>query len=203
MLHNMMLSALIPPQYRARKLYRNVELYAPTIGHALLIEKACPEGIRSQEEFALAALILRNDFITAKHIICTGETSKLDLAAAPRTEAERLTLLNYLAEAWRAPSRFDEPQRGPKPIPHPAAKEFASTAALRLALRVASIPGIQHLLQTGSVFDLPIADAIALLIADDELHGAHYLSADTETRFLATTKDTKITKGAHCVRRRD
>lgn len=182
MLHPIMLSALIPPQFRKQWLYRNVKLYAPTIGHALLIEKLCPDGIRSAEEHAVAAIILRHSYATAAHRLCNGKTTNADHDDAPKDEAERLTLLNYIARAWRCPARFEEPQRGPKLIPNPAAKEFASTAALRLALRVASLPGVHHLIPC-PLLDLPIADAIALLIADDELHGAHYLSADTEARF--------------------
>ncbi|MGN0890128.1 MAG: hypothetical protein ACI4W7_00590 [Candidatus Spyradenecus sp.] len=182
MIHQIMLSVLIPPQFRKHWIYRDVKLYTPTIGHALLIDKLCPDGIRSPEEHAMAAIILRHSYATAAHILCNGKTTNADHDAAPKDEAERLSLLNYIALAWRAPARFEEPTRGPKPIPHHAAKEYASTAALRLALRVASLPGIRHLLPC-DLLDLPIPDAIALLIADDELHGAHYLSADTEARF--------------------
>ncbi|MGN0887195.1 MAG: hypothetical protein ACI4RT_09435 [Candidatus Spyradenecus sp.] len=182
MLHPIMLSALIPPQFRKQWLYRNVKLYAPTIGHALLIEKLCPDGIRSPEEHAMAAIILRHGYATSAHLICNGKTTNADHDAAPKDEAERAELLNYIERAWRTPARFDEPAHGlAKPAPHPAAKEFASTAALRLALRVASLPGIHHIIPC-DLLDLPIADALALLIADDELHGAHYLSADTEAR---------------------
>lgn len=179
MIHAIMRGLFAPTRLRRVTLYRGISFEAPAIGHQLLIERLCPDGLHAPEDFALVAAILYRPASRAERAIYKGLIPSVPLAVYPRNAAEQAALMAHLCKAWQAPPRFVE-QNAPIAATATACKEYASTSATRLLLRVASIRGVQHLL--GNLFELPIADALALIIADDELHGAHYLSADTEAR---------------------
>lgn len=177
MIHAMMRGLFAPTRLRRVTLYRGISFEAPAIGHQLLIERLCPDGLHAPDDYALVAAILYRSARRAERAIYKGRLPRVPRAIYPQNIAEQEALLAHLCKAWQAPPRFVEQNA---PIAAKACKEYASTSATRLLLRVASIRGVQPLL--GNFFELPIADALALIIADDELHGAHYLSAETEAR---------------------
>ncbi len=182
MLYSFMTHALLPACRRGRVLYRGITFPPVAIAHLRLVEVLFPGGAREPWELGVLAYLLSLSPAAARRAFLRGGAlpRRLVRRTAPRTEAERTALLAHLRSAWSAPPRFLDPAT---PTPAPADRELASSPALRLLLRAAAIPGVHHLLPPGTTLqDLPIQDAIALIVADEEVHGAHYLSADTAER---------------------
>lgn len=96
-------------------------------------------------------------------------------------EAVAAKVYAWFEEQSDFPARYiSEEERNRKP--NPSGHEFGSTPTLRLMLQVEKSVGWRAVTGLSDIRDLPRATAYALLIADNENHGSHYVSRDTETK---------------------
>lgn len=182
MIYDFMRLAGVPARVRKATVYRGVRLWPVCLGHLRLLDMVLPDGLHDVGDFALLACILAVPPSVAQRRILRGKLPTRTLRVAPRNDAERATLADYLRAAWRCPDRYRDSARTAKPK-GPHEREYASTAALRMMARVARIPGVAHLMGPRSLEEIPLSEALAWIVADDELEGAHYMSRDTDDRF--------------------
>lgn len=182
MLYDFIRFAGLPAKTRAVSLYRDVRLLPVCLGHLRLIDVALPSGLNTPGDYILLSCLLAVPPRRAKRLLTRGRLPLGWRRLAPRNADEMATLSGYLADAWKCPDRYREQTRG-RQTRGPHEREYASSSALRLMARLARVPGIGRLLAGQPLEDVPVQDALAWIVTDDELQGAHYMSADTDAHF--------------------
>lgn len=193
MIYDFVRLAGLPAKTRAATVYRDVRLWPICLGHLRLLDLVLPGGVTTQEDCALVASLLAVSPRIARRRILRGRLPASTRRFAPRDDEERAALLAYLAAAWKCPDRYREQSRHAA-TRGPHEREYASSAALRLMARLARIPGVTHLLEGHTLEDVPVQDALAWVVADDELNGAHYMSRDTDEKFSRKINARNVTK---------
>lgn len=180
-------SAAIPPARRAYRLRRGVALPPPTIGTLIVTEALC--DVESAIGAAEAGELLDPDLLALVAVLSWPWRKtrrymgrpRWGLHAwrtRPRTQAEAVAAIEWLLQATETPPRYRSAEEG-----KPSMLKPASSPAMRLALRVASLHGAPEALAgVECVLDLPARDAIAWLVAEDELAGAHFVDFETQKR---------------------
>ena len=179
-------SASVPPAKRGVRLGRRV-YPPPTIGTLLMVEAFCDlpaifdavehGDFRSPALVALAG-VLALPWRDTRRLVGTRRFAWRAWRARPRSLEEAAVLVALYVRAMESPPRFRPADDKPEGLFKPA-----SSAVMRLALRVASLHGVaEDLAGTRSVLDLPAKDAIAWLLAEDELAGAHFVDYETQKR---------------------
>ena len=171
-----------PPALRAAVLYRGLSFHPLCLGHLGAMQTlGSGQDLKTQLRL-LAALLAGPPSETVPRLL-GGKVTKAMRLREPRDGAERAALSEHVRSAWSTPGKWeDAADRRRVRAPHES--DYASSEALRLALRIARISGVDLLLcGLGLTLpDLPVKDALALAITDDELHGAHYYAYDRERR---------------------
>lgn len=182
-----MQSAAVPPARRAYRLRRGVALPPPTIGTLIVTEALC--DVESAIGAAEAGELLDPDLLALVAILSWPWRKtrrymgrpRWGLHAwrtRPRTQAEAVAAIEWLLQATEVPPRYRSADEG-----KPSMLKPASSAAMRLALRAAALHGAPEALAgVRSIFDVPARDAIAWLVAEDELEGAHFVDFETQKR---------------------
>ena len=178
-----------PPALRAATLYRGLAFWPLCLGHLGAMQALGVGQDRITQMRLLAALLSGPPGETAERLL-RGEVTRAMRVREPRDGAERAALAAHVKDAWATPGKWEDAadRRRPK-APHE--EDYASSEALRLSLRVARIRGVDLLLAGLGLTlpDLPVKDALALAITDDELHGAHYYAYDRERRAEARRRN--------------
>lgn len=171
-----------PPALRAATLYRGLSFHPLCLGH-LGAMQTLGSGQDLKTQLRLLGALLSGPPSETVPLLLAGRVTRSMRLREPRDGAERVALSVHCKEAWATPGKWED-TADRRRVKAPHEEDYASSEALRLALRVARIRGIDLLLcGLGLTLpDLPIKDALALAITDDELHGAHYRSYDRERR---------------------
>ena len=180
-------SAAVPPRLRGYTLRRGVTLPTPTLGTLLVVEALCDVGaaIDAAEAGALddsdllvLVAALSWPWHKTRRLAGTARWAWHAWKTRPRTQAEAVAAIEWLLQATETPPRYRSAEEG-----KPSMLKPASSPAMRLAIRVASLHGAPEALAgVECVLDLPARDAIAWLVAEDELAGAHFVDFETQKR---------------------
>ena len=180
-------SAAVPPRCRGYTLRRGVTLQTPALGTLLVVEALCDVG--AAIDAAEAGRLDDPDLLALSAVLSWPWRKTQRLAggvrwalhawhARPRTQAEAVAVIEWLLQATETPPRYRSADEG-----KPSLLKPASSSAMRLTLRVAALHGAPETLAgVASVLDLPARDAIAWLVAADELEGAHFVDFETQKR---------------------
>ena len=180
-------SAVVPPRRRGYTLRRGLTLPAPTIGTLAVAEALCDVG--AAIDAAEAGRLDDPDLLVLSAALSWPWKKTQRLAggvrwalhawhARPRTQSEAVAVIEWLLQATETPPRYRSAEEG-----KPSLLKPASSSAMRLALRVAALHGAPATLAgVQCVLDLPARDAIAWLVAEDELEGAHFVDYETQKR---------------------
>ena len=178
-------SAVVPPRRRGYTLRRGLTLPAPTIGTLAVAEALCDVG--AAIDAAEAGRLDDPNLLALSAVLSWPWRRTQRLAGGvrwalhawhtrPRTQAEAVAVIEWLLQATETPPRYRSAEEG-----KPSLLKPASSSAMRLALRVAGLHGAPEVLAgVASVLDLPARDAIAWLVAEDELAGAHFVDFETQ-----------------------
>lgn len=180
-------SAVVPPRRRGYTLRRGLTLPAPTIGTLAVSEALCDVG--AAIDAAEAGRLDDPDLLVLSAALSWPWRKTQRLAggvrwalhawhARPRTQAEAVAVIEWLLQATETPPRYRSADEG-----KPSLLKPASSSAMRLALRVAALHGAPETLAgVQCTLDVPARDAIAWLVAEDELAGAHFVDFETQKR---------------------
>lgn len=180
-------SAVVPPRRRGYTLRRGLTLPAPTIGTLAVAEALCDVG--AAIDAAEAGRLDDTDLLVLSAVLSWPWKKTQRLAggvrwalhawhARPRTQAEAVAVIEWLLQATETPPRYRSAEEG-----KPSLLKPASSSAMRLALRVAALHGAPETLAgVQCTLDVPARDAIAWLVAEDELAGAHFVDYETQKR---------------------
>ena len=178
-------SAVVPPRLRAFALRRGVSLLPPSIGTLLVAEALCDleaaidaaQAGRLDDPDLLALIaVLTWPWRKAQRLAGTARWALHAWLVRPRTQAEAVAAIEWLLQTTETPARYRAVDEGKPSILKPA-----SSAGMRMALRVAALHGApEALADVRSVLDVPARDAVAWLVADDELAGAHFVDWETQ-----------------------
>lgn len=180
-------SAAIPPARRAYRLRRGVALLPPTLGTLHVVEALC--DVESAIGAAEAGELLDPNLLALAGALTWPWRRVRRLSGGlrwalhawrvrPRTQGEAVAVIEWLLQATEAPPRYRSADEG-----KPSMLKPASSSAMRLALRAAALhQAPEALAGVRSIFDVPARDAIAWLVAADELDGAHFVDFETHKR---------------------
>lgn len=178
-------SAVVPPRRRAFAFRRGVSLLPPTIGTLLVAEALCDMGaaidaaqagrLDDPDLLALVA-VLTWPWRKAQRLAGTARWALHAWRVRPRTQGEAVAAIEWLLQTTETPPRYRAADEVKPSILKPA-----SSPGMRMALRVAALHGAPEALAgVRSVLDVPARDAVAWLVADDELAGAHFVDWETQ-----------------------
>lgn len=180
-------SAVVPPRRRGYTLRRGLALPLPTLGTLLVAEALCDVG--AAIDAAEAGRLDDPDLLALTAALAWPWRKTRRLAGGvrwalhawrvrPRTQGEAVAAIEWLLQTTETPPRYRDADEG-----KPSMLKPASSPAMRLILRVSGLRGApQALAGVQCVLDVPARDAIAWLVAEDELAGAHFVDFDTQKR---------------------
>lgn len=181
------LEASVPRRLRAFRLRRGVALLPPTIGTLHVVEALCDvgaaidaaqEGRLDDPDLLALSAALTWPWRRVRRLSGGVRWALHAWRVRPRTLGEAVAVIEWLLQATEAPPRYRSADEG-----KPSMLKPASSAAMRLALRVAALHGAPETLAgVQCVLDVPARDAIAWLVAADELEGAHFVDFETHKR---------------------
>ncbi len=186
-MHGMYRYLCVPPRALRAEVAGAGPFWPVCIGHLLAADAILPAFAGNAAKNAVAALLSGPPSETVGPMLAGKLPKCVSSVTVPTGETGRAALEAYWRGAWEAPGRWKDAREAHGDA-RPAAREFASTPAARLLLRVARVPGIEAVMRgigVETLPDLPVRSALALIIADDELQGAHYMSAETTARLEA------------------
>lgn len=189
-------SAAIPPARRAYRLRRGVALLPPTLGTLHVVEALCDvgaaidaaqEGRLDDPNLLALAGALTWPWRRVRRLSGGLRWALHAWRVRPRTQGEAVAVIEWLLQATETPPRYRSADEG-----KPSMLKPASSPAMRLALRAAALHGAPEALAgVRSIFDVPARDAIAWLVAADELDGAHFVDYETKLRTEKYMKEAR------------
>lgn len=185
------LSASITPARRALRLRGGVVYPAPTIGTLLVVDALSPvsaalvaieRGALRDPALLTFCAVLSLPWRDAQRLAGTRRLAWRAWRVRPRTLEEAAALAGWYVGQTETPDRFRDADEA-KRAAHTTQIPPASSAPMRLALRVAALGGAPEALAgVRTVLDVPVRDTVAWLMAADELEGAHFLGYETYRR---------------------